>query len=70
MLQVLLARHPGERPPTIRAWWPERLRPPQVEVTRRGLAAEVLMIRPLQDGLDIEPALAEGDTIYWNGDAF
>ena len=70
MLQVLLARHPGERPPTIRAWWPEGLRPPQVEVARRGLAAEILMIRPLRHDLDIEPALAEGDTLYWNGDAF
>ena len=32
MLQVLLARHPSERPPIIRAWWPERLRPPQLEI--------------------------------------
>jgi GNAT superfamily N-acetyltransferase len=70
MLQVLLARHPGERPPTIRAWWPDGLRPPQVEVSRRGLAAEILMVRPLRDDLHIEPWLAEGDTIYWNGDAF
>ena len=36
MLQVLLARHPGERPPAIRAWWPDRLRPPQLEIARRG----------------------------------
>lgn len=70
MLQVLLARHPGERPPTIRAWWPDGLRPPQLEVARRGLAGEILMIRPLRDDLQIEPWLAEGDTIFWNGDAF
>ena len=70
MLQVLLARHPGERPPLIRAWWPEGLRPPQLEITRRGLAGEILMMRPLRDDLRIEPWLGEGDTIYWNGDAF
>ena len=70
MLQVLLARHPGERPPLIRAWWPEGLRPPQLEITRRGLAAEILMLRPLRDDIRIDPWLAEGDTIYWNGDAF
>jgi predicted N-acetyltransferase YhbS len=70
MLQVLLARHPGERPPIIRAWWPERLRPPQLEITQRGLAAEIMMIRPLRDDLRIEPWLVEGDTFYWHGDAF
>jgi GNAT superfamily N-acetyltransferase len=70
MLQVLLARHPGERAPTIRAWWPDRLRPPQLEIARRGLASEIFMIRPLHDDLRIEPWLTEGDTIYWNGDAF
>jgi predicted N-acetyltransferase YhbS len=70
MLQVLLARHPGERPPIIRAWWPERLRPPQLEITRRGLAAEIMMIRTLRDDVRIEPWLVEGDTFYWHGDAF
>ena len=70
MLQVLLARHPGERPPLIRAWWPEGLRPPQLEITRRGLTGEILMMRPLRDDIRIEPWLGEGDTIYWNGDAF
>jgi GNAT superfamily N-acetyltransferase len=70
MLQVLLARHPTERPPLVRAWWPENLRPPQLQITRRGLAAEILMLRPLREDLRIEPWLGEGDTIYWNGDAF
>ena len=70
MLQVLLARHPGERPPVIRAWWPEGLRPPQLEITRRGPAAEIMMIRPLREGLHVEPWLDEGDTFCWHGDAF
>ncbi len=70
MLQVLLARHPGERPPVIRAWWPEGLRPPQLEIARRGLAAEIMMIRPLRQDLHVEPWLDEGDTCFWHGDAF
>jgi predicted N-acetyltransferase YhbS len=70
MLQVLLARHPGERPPIIRAWWPHALRPPQLNVTRRGPAAEVMMIRPLLGGLRIEPWFEEREVCYWHGDAF
>lgn len=70
MLQVLLARHPGERPPTIRAWWPEGLRPPQLEIARRAAAAEIMMIRPLAADLRVAPWLEEADTIFWNGDAF
>jgi predicted N-acetyltransferase YhbS len=70
MLQVLRARHPAEQPPVIRAWWPQGLRPPQLSITRRGLAAEVMMIRPLVDGLHIEPWFEEKDVCYWHGDAF
>lgn len=70
MLQVLQARHPGEPPPIIRAWWPARLAPPQLTITRRGLTAEVMMIRLLDPALAIEPWLAEGDTCFWHGDAF
>lgn len=70
MLQVLLARHPAERPPTIRSWWPAGLTPPQLAITRRGPAAEVMMIRPLRDELILEPWLGEGDTCFWHGDAF
>jgi predicted N-acetyltransferase YhbS len=70
MLQVLLARHPAERPPAIRSWWPAGLKPPQLEITRRGPAAEVMMVRPLRDELILEPWLGEGDTCLWHGDAF
>lgn len=70
MLQVLLARHPGERPPIVRAWWPDGLRPPQLAIARRGPAAEIMMIRPLTTDVRVEPWLEEADTIYWNGDAF
>lgn len=70
MLQVLLARHPGERAPVIRSWWPAGLNPPQLQVTRRGRAAEIMMMRPLADDLAIDPWLEEGETFYWHGDAF
>lgn len=70
MLQVLLARHPAERTPMIRAWWPSGFQPPQLTIARRGPAAEVMMLRTLADGLRIEPWLAEGETLFWHGDAF
>ena len=70
MLQVLLARHPGERPPVIRAGWPDALRPPQLTITRRSPAAEIMMIRALTSDAGVEPWLEEADTIFWNGDAF
>jgi hypothetical protein len=46
------------------------LRPPQLDITRRGLAAEIMMIRPLREDLQVEPWLVEGDAFYWHGDAF
>jgi predicted N-acetyltransferase YhbS len=70
MLQVLVARHPGEVPPNIRAWWPQGLKPPQLTITRRGATAEVMMLRLLDPALAVEPWLAEGETCFWHGDAF
>ncbi len=70
MLQVLLARHPAEHPPVIRSWWPAGFAPPQLEVVRRGPAAEIMMFRPLDTSAPIEPWLDESETFYWHGDAF
>ena len=70
MLQVLVARHPGEVPPVIRAWWPAAMRPPQLDIARRGLAAEVMMLRVLDPSLRIGTWFVEGDACYWHGDAF
>ncbi len=70
MLQVLLARQPAEHLPVIRAWWPAGFNPPQLEIARRGLAAEVMMVRPLAAALRIQPWLAEGEAMFWHGDAF
>jgi GNAT superfamily N-acetyltransferase len=70
MLQVLVARHPGEVPPIIRAWWPAGMTPPQLDVARRGQTAEVMMLRTLDPSLRIEPWFQEGEACYWHGDAF
>ena len=70
MLQVLVARHPGEVPPIIRAWWPQGMTPPQLTIARRGATAEIMMLRVLDPARPIEPWLAEGETCFWHGDAF
>ena len=47
ILQVLIARDPAERRPTIRGWLPDGFCPPQVRIIGRQPSAEVMMIRPL-----------------------
>ena len=68
MLQVLLAREPAHRPPLIRTWWPRMLAvPPQIELTDRGDACDLFMVRPLADvGM---PETAD-DVFYWRSDYF
>lgn len=70
MLQVMLARHPGEAPPEIRAWLPASLAPPQVRVTSRVPTREVLMIRPLRDRTLPLPPLAAEEVVWGRGDCF
>jgi GNAT superfamily N-acetyltransferase len=70
MLQVMLARHPGEAVPEIRAWLPQSLRPPQVTVAAETPTSEVLMIRPLKDRTLPLPPLSAGEVVYWHGDYF
>jgi GNAT superfamily N-acetyltransferase len=69
MLQVMLARHPGEPVPHIRAWFPQSLRPPQVTVTTTP-TQEVLMIRPLKDRTLPLPPLSAEQVAYWRLDYF
>jgi GNAT superfamily N-acetyltransferase len=69
MLQVMLARHPGERLPQIRAWFPRSLQPPQVTVTTTP-TEEVLMIRPLKDRTLPLPPLSAEQVAYWRLDYF
>ena len=69
ILQALLARAPAATPPIVQAWWPGSLRPPQLEVTPRAPAGELMMIKPLVGGM-ASPHLARGDVLFWHGDAF
>ncbi|MCC7127056.1 MAG: GNAT family N-acetyltransferase, partial [Acidobacteria bacterium] len=68
MLQVMLARHPGEPPPIIRGWFPPSLTPPQVRITTLASSEGVLMIRPLKDRTLPLPPLSAEEVAYWHGD--
>jgi hypothetical protein len=70
MLQVMLARHPGERVPDIRGWLPHGFTPPQVRVVASTPTQEVLMLRPLQDRSLPLPPLAAAEVVYWHSDYF
>ena len=70
MLQVMLARHPGERLPEIKSWWPHGFVPPQLKVVAATATQEVLMIRPLRDRILPLPPLAAAEVVYWHGDYF
>ena len=70
MLQVMLARHPGEAVPTIRAWLPHSLQPPQIRITQENPTSEILMIRPLKDRTLPLPPLSAAEVVFWHGDYF
>lgn len=70
ILQVMLARHPSERVPEIKCWWPSALVPPQVKVVASTPTQEVLMIRPLRDRILPLPPLAAAEVVYWHADYF
>jgi GNAT superfamily N-acetyltransferase len=70
MLQVMLARHPGERVPEIKGWWPIGYVPPQMSVVASTPVQEVLMIRPLRDRILPLPPLAAAEVVYWHADYF
>ena len=68
MLQVLVAREPAKRTPLVRAWWPRSMQvPPQLELTDRGDARDLFMVRPLADVAMPESA---DDVFYWRSDYF
>jgi GNAT superfamily N-acetyltransferase len=68
ILQVLLEREPARPTPLIRAWWPRLLPvPPQLELTDRTEARDLLMLRPLADVAI--PARAD-EVFYWRSDYF
>jgi predicted N-acetyltransferase YhbS len=70
MLQVMLAREPSLPAPTITAWWPHSLSPPQLDVAARRATDQVMMIRPLRDRTLPMPPLAASDVVFWHGDLF
>jgi GNAT superfamily N-acetyltransferase len=70
LLQVLLAREPTLRRPTIRAWLPASLRPPQVTISRTQPAHDVMMVRPLTPAAGAAVGVREDDLLYWRGDVF
>ena len=70
MLQVMLARHPSERLPEIKCWWPQGLVPPQVKIAASTPTQEVLMLRPLRDRILPLPPLTAAEVVYWHADYF
>lgn len=68
LLQVLIAREPSRRPPLIRAWWPRTFAvPPQVALSDRRPARDVMMMRALSD---VTLPTEAGDAFYWRSDFF
>lgn len=69
LLQVLRARTPAAEPMKLRATLPPRWKPPQLRVLATAKSPDVLMIRPLQQGILTTP-LSEDDVLFWHGDLF
>jgi GNAT superfamily N-acetyltransferase len=70
MLQVMLARYPGERLPEITSWWPHGFAPQQMKVVASTPTQEVMMIRPLRDQILPLPPLTAAEVVYWHADYF
>ena len=69
LLQVLRARTPGETALKMRATLPPGWKPPQLDVLATAKSPDVLMVRPLIDGVLTRP-LREEDILFWHGDLF
>jgi GNAT superfamily N-acetyltransferase len=69
LLQVLRARTPGEPPAKLSCFLPHGWLPPQLEIETSALVREVMMVRPLKDGVLTRP-LRDEDVLYWHGDLF
>jgi hypothetical protein len=70
MLQVLMARDPAERRPTLGGWLPVDLCPPQVRIVERRPAPDVMMILPLSARGTPRSPLSEREVLFWNSDVF
>ncbi|HJR61646.1 MAG TPA: GNAT family N-acetyltransferase [Vicinamibacterales bacterium] len=69
LLQVLRARTPAAAAPKLACFLPHHWLPTQVEVEASAVVREVMMVRPLRDGLLAAP-LKEQDVLFWHGDLF
>ena len=68
ILQVLIAREPSHAAPLIRTWWPRAFPvPPQLEMTHRTDAHDIMMLRPLSD---VQVPTRTEDVFYWRSDYF
>jgi predicted N-acetyltransferase YhbS len=63
MLEVLAAREPSHTDRTLRTWWPETFRPPQIQVIGSVPCPDVMMVRVLNGR---SPDFAR--TVYWQTD--
>jgi GNAT superfamily N-acetyltransferase len=70
LLQVLIARDPAERRPSIAGWLPARFLPPQLSAVGRQPSADVMMVRPLSDKAAGVAVLREEEIVYWRSDRF
>jgi predicted N-acetyltransferase YhbS len=70
ILQVMLAREPAERRPSIDAWLPEGFLPPQVTMIGEEPSAEVMMIKPLTTEASAATTLTASECLYWKADVF
>jgi GNAT superfamily N-acetyltransferase len=67
LLQALIAREPGERRPTIRAWLPPGFLPPQVAIASAAPSTDTVWVRAL-GSRTIVPPLSSDDILFWRND--
>jgi GNAT superfamily N-acetyltransferase len=67
LLQALIAREPGERRPTIRAWLPPRFLPPQITIASATPSTDTVWVRAL-GSRTIVPPLSADDVLFWRND--
>lgn len=69
LLQVLRARTPTEKAQGITCFLPPGWLPPQIEIESSAAVRDVMMVKPLRDGVLTTP-LRDSDVLYWHGDLF
>jgi predicted N-acetyltransferase YhbS len=70
IVQVLIARDPAEKRPSISSWLPAGFLPPQVTVIDEQRSSEVMMVRPLTAAGESARTLREEEILYWRNDLF